>query len=59
MPRAATSWAGNVVISSPRKIIVPELGRKVPVIRLNAVDFPEPLGPIRPKSSPSAMEKDT
>jgi hypothetical protein len=37
----------------------PELAGSVPVMTLNAVDLPDPLGPIKPMTSPSSIEKET
>src|SRR3954453_7205060 len=41
-------------MSCPSKTMRPAAGRYTPLIRLNTVDLPAPLGPIRPRISPSS-----
>src|SRR4051794_29312743 len=41
-------------MSCPSKTIRPASGRYTPLIRLNTVDLPAPLGPMRPRISPSS-----
>src|SRR5579871_861460 len=53
-PRWARSSGGLPVTSTPAKCTVPEVGGKSPVRQLNRVDLPAPLGPIRPRMSPSS-----
>src|SRR5712671_1350379 len=52
MPRAQRCAAESDVTSCPSNEIKPDEGGSVPAIRLNSVDFPAPLGPIRPRISP-------
>src|SRR6516165_10754845 len=59
MPRRQRSAAGSRVTSSPSNQIAPSLGRITPAIRLNMVDLPAPLGPIRPTISPRPTEIET
>src|SRR6266542_524710 len=47
-PRRSTWWGGSPSNSSPLKRIDPPSGRRKPVIRLNTVVFPAPLGPMSP-----------
>src|SRR6202140_2019417 len=46
------SKGGKWVTSSPKKRIVPELGRKSPVMQLNSVVLPAPLEPSTARRSP-------
>ena len=39
----------------PRIVAFPEVGKMRPRSSLKVVVFPEPLGPIRPKTSPGLM----
>src|SRR3954471_17880104 len=41
-------------MSWPSKTMRPASGRYTPLIRLNTVDLPAPLGPMRPRISPSS-----
>src|SRR3989442_11770181 len=59
MPACATRYAGRPAISWPRKRTEPAVGLSAPAIRLKVVLFPEPLGPMRPRISPSATWKET
>src|SRR2546427_1080338 len=59
MPACATRYAGRPPISAPRKRTEPALGLSAPAMRLNTVLLPEPLGPIRPRISPSATSNET
>jgi hypothetical protein len=40
------------VIVAPLNVTAPDVAGKKPVITLNAVDLPEPFGPIKPTISP-------
>jgi hypothetical protein len=55
----ADGCAGSPPISLPAKRIEPAVGDRLPAIRLNVVLLPEPLGPMRPRISPSRTSKDT
>src|SRR2546429_5823048 len=44
-------------MSSTRKRTVPEVGGKAPVIMLNSVVLPQPLGPMMQRSSPAPMDR--
>src|SRR5213592_701383 len=46
-------------MSSPRKRTVPEVGGKAPVMMLNSVVLPQPLGPMMQRSSPAPMDRST
>ena len=46
-PSIEISYGIFAVISFPSNRTRPPLGRYIPLITLNIVDFPEPLGPIR------------
>ena len=47
-------WCGLSPLTwSPAKRTSPVVGRNTPVITLKAVVLPAPLGPIRPRISPS------
>src|SRR6267378_450235 len=59
MPACATRYAGRPPISAPRKRTQPALGLSAPAMRLQTVLLPEPLGPIRPRISPSATSNET
>src|SRR5437667_120445 len=59
MPGCGTGSAGRPPISAPRKRTEPALGLSAPATRLNTVLLPEPLGPIRPRISPSATSNET
>ena len=48
------SCAGVRVMSRPAKSTRPSLGRTPPVMILNMVLLPAPLGPMTPSASPSA-----
>src|ERR1700720_3534779 len=54
MPRRQSRGTGSPVTVSPAKRTLPWLGFNVPVIRLNKVDLPAPLGPMTARTSPSA-----
>jgi len=58
-PRWQRSAAGRRVTSSPSNQIEPWVGGNAPAIRLNRVDLPAPLGPIRPTISPRPTEIET
>src|ERR1041384_1314362 len=59
MPRWQMRGAERPVTLSPANRTVPWLGSKIPVIRLNRVDFPAPFGPMTARTSPSATRIDT
>src|SRR5260221_6512585 len=59
MPVCATRYEGRPAISSPRKRTEPASGLSAPAMRLKVVLLPEPFGPIRPSSSPSATSNET
>src|SRR5215470_17511334 len=46
------SCGGKWVMSSPKKRMVPEVGRKSPVTQLNSVVLPAPLEPSTARRSP-------
>ena len=54
--RAIWRWARRLM-SCPRKLILPWFSGSAPVIRLNIVVLPAPLGPIRPRISPALTSK--
>jgi len=47
----------SCVISWPKMVAVPEVGREIPVKMRMVVVLPAPLGPKNPKVSPTPMEK--
>src|SRR3989442_10171556 len=51
--------AGRPPISAPRKPTEPAFGLSAPAMRLKTVLLPEPLGPMRPRISPSATSNET
>src|SRR5438876_7412577 len=53
MPRAARSWAGIFVMSSPWNTTRPPVGWRRPLITFSVVDFPAPFGPMRTVAMPS------
>src|SRR5436190_28580 len=69
--RRRTSWnvraipslqrraGGKPPSSRPSNRMLPSVGRKTAVIRLNSVVLPEPFGPISPTISPSAIDRST
>src|SRR5215472_34292 len=54
MPSRACVAADASVTSMPAKRMRPALGTRSPATQLKKVDFPAPLGPMRPTISPSA-----
>src|ERR1700733_5903219 len=51
-------WRGGApVMSWPPKLTLPVSGVCSPVMRLNSVDLPAPLGPIMPSASPCATSR--
>src|SRR2546425_12666351 len=50
---------GSSTTSSPETLAVPADGRRYPVSIRRMVDFPEPLGPRRPMTSPPPTSSDT
>src|SRR3990172_6825064 len=59
MPRWQILSGVRPQISSPRNRTEPAVGGSVPDTQLNSVVWPEPLGPISPRISPSPPPKDT
>src|SRR6516165_5987481 len=59
MPRCARTCGGKLLICSPRKAIAPSLNESWPVIKLNIVVLPAPLGPIMLRISPRSISNDT
>ena len=57
MPARAIWRCARRLMSCPRKLILPWFSGSAPVIRLNIVVLPAPLGPIRPKISPALTSK--
>src|SRR5437764_6811747 len=55
-PSRARSSGGRRVTSLPAKATVPEVTGRSPVRQLKNVDLPAPLGPIRPRISPSSTD---
>ena len=59
MPRRQIWCADMPPISASAKRIEPLVGRIAPAIRLKVVLLPDPLGPMRPRISPSRTSKET
>src|SRR5437588_2571725 len=59
MPRAVMRSGRSPPVGSPRNRTRPAVARRKPVMTLNSVVFPAPLGPISPTISPSATANDT
>src|SRR5579884_4065708 len=57
MPRRATWWGRAPATSRPSNQMLPVVGGKSPVMQLNSVVFPAPLGPIRAKTWPRSTVK--
>ena len=55
-PSRARASGGRRVTSAPSKVTVPEVTGRSPVRQLKKVDLPAPLGPIRPRMSPSSTD---
>src|SRR5207253_6321804 len=55
-PSAARASGGRCVTSAPANVTVPEVTGRSPVRQLKKVDLPAPLGPIRPRMSPSSTD---
>src|SRR3546814_6099352 len=53
MPACAMLWASSPASWRPSKNICPPVAGKCPLTTLMKVDLPEPLGPSRPRISPS------
>src|SRR5262249_34283133 len=51
--------SSNSAPTRPRTATSPRLGRTVPQISCNSVDFPEPFRPIRPTVSPRETDSST
>src|SRR5664279_4088670 len=58
MPRRHRCDESSAVTSRLSKMILPELGLTVPVIRLNNVVLPAPFGPRIPTISPSSTSSE-
>src|SRR6267154_3138349 len=52
MPARHRSSGGRCGISLPSRMMRPESGRIIPVMRLNRLDLPAPFGPLTPSASP-------
>src|SRR5262249_30645126 len=59
MPRRQRSWGAMPVTSRPLNTTVPVSGRRWPVMRLNRVVLPAPLGPMIAPIDPPATRKVT
>ena len=57
MPRCARRRRGVRVMSRPNSLIEPLSGASSPVIRLNSVVLPAPLGPMISRRSPGLDRK--
>src|SRR5436853_1429309 len=57
MPSRLIACAARPVMSSPRKRTAPAVGGKAPVMMLNSVVLPQPLGPMMQRSSPAPMDR--
>src|SRR6185369_1230341 len=57
MPSRVASYGSPPVMSCPAKRMIPASGFTKPVMRLNTVVFPAPLGPMRKTTSPSSTWK--
>ena len=57
MPAWARSLMERSVMSSPFKIILPEVASLIPMSSLASVDLPPPFGPVMTSISPSATLK--
>src|SRR6202040_726038 len=53
-PSRARASGGKRVTSVPLKVPVPDVPGRSPVRQLKKFDLPAPLGPIRPRMSPSS-----
>ena len=58
-PRMSRSFDDRRLMSSPRSITWPALGRRSPLIVLRTVDFPAPLGPIKHTILPASTVRST
>src|SRR6266508_6243008 len=58
MPRRMTACGRRPTMLRPSTSISPEVGRRNPVIRLNTVVLPAPLGPMSPRISPASTVKE-
>ena len=59
MPRHTRRAGNSPEISSPSKMIWPEVCERKPLIRLKKVVLPAPFGPITARSSPGSTVIDT
>ena len=57
MPRCGRRRLGTRVMSLPNSAMEPESGVSSPVIRLNSVVLPAPLGPMISRRSPGATSR--
>src|SRR5438046_3685552 len=55
MPRRKTAGEARPVMSHPLNMIIPVVGTRAPVIRLNSVVLPAPFGPMIERTSPCSM----
>src|SRR4030067_713715 len=55
--QAVSLPADRRVISSPATVMLPEVGRSSPPIRLRRVVLPEPLGPMKATNSPLSTSR--
>ena len=59
MPRCARSEGRRASRFSPRNVMVPAAGATTPLIVLNSVDLPAPLGPTTVTNRPSGTDSVT
>lgn len=59
MPSFSASCGAENLTSSPSRTIAPESGWMAPLRHFSMVDFPAPLWPTRPMTSPGRRETDT
>src|SRR5438105_10103999 len=57
MPFLSTAWAGRPSRRSPRKLMLPAVGRRSPEIARTVVLLPAPLAPSRHTSSPASTRR--
>ena len=57
MPFCEIAFEGRPVMSSPLKMMRPEVGRSTPVRQLKNVLLPAPFGPMMARTSPRATAK--
>src|SRR5690606_24380155 len=59
MPLRVRTYGGSRVTSRPKNVTLPEDTGAKPVIALNRVDLPAPLGPISPSTCPLFKDRET